>query len=156
MFYTASNSSDVLVYKNGNLLTYGVNWFFVDPADASALTNETAGSGSRMKRGIRIADRSSSLDHYTASYTPTFGNSYIVPKVTDLITIIDLVGDRSARLLNEGKVILDPITYINKNIAKADIYLTIILRRNSINPFVTPMLEDFLFAAGYKDTTKFE
>jgi hypothetical protein len=154
--YTLADSDDVTVYRDGLELTYGTDWDFVPAGDNSGLTNTTAGNKSRMKRGIQILSRTNLLDNYTVSYCPTFSDTVIAdPLNGGLLGVVDLAGDLSLRVINDGLVVVDP-DKISSTITKADVYLTILLHRNSTNINISPVVEEFLLAIGTRNAGKFE
>lgn len=161
MFFTDDDETDVQVYRNNTLLTYGntaeADWEFVGPGeniDNSNITLTTPNAKSRMKRGIRIWRNVHPLDIYTVSYTPKISNTHVIPSDTTLLNIVDLIGDRSVRMGPEN-VILFNKTRNSQNIAKADIYLSIIMRRNSANLNFSPAVEEYILVTGSNDQTKF-
>jgi len=154
-FYTNDDSSDVKVYRNGVELVYNTDWSFVANGNKSNLTNETAGNGTRMKRGIHISSRLNTLDNYTVSYSPV-ASSTIPAELssTDLLKVVDLTGDLSLRVLSNNLIYVDS-KKISSSYRKANIYLTIILNRNSYNTSLSPIVEEFFLAAGSENLEKF-
>lgn len=155
MFFATANSDNVTVYKNGLALAYMSDWEFVADGHSSGLTVESSNTGWRMRRGIKITNRDRLTDIYTVSYTPSFSTSFSVPANTNLMSVVDLSGDLSARLAANGTITIEP-GRISEDIVKANIYLVVILRRISRNNDITPVVEEFLLAVGSKDTEKFE
>ena len=155
MHYCAENKDDVLVYRNGRLLDYSLDWDFVSEAENSSITVDTPGSGSRMKRGIKLVADVNPLDIYTVSYTPLVSNCVVLPKdgVT-LASIVDLSGDKGIRIISDNVLVLEPTRY-SLDVATADIYLIIIMRRNTAYEHLTPAVEEYLLATGSIDSEKF-
>lgn len=155
MFYTDDSSTDVVVYRNGVELIYGDDWSFVSSGSTSGLTNETAGNGRRMKRGIQISARTNALDNYTVSYSPFVGTTISHnPSSTELLKVVDLTGDLSIRMLSNNLLCVDP-PRVSSLCRKAVVYLTIIMNRNSHNSSLTPAVEEFFLAIGSKNLDKF-
>lgn len=153
-FFTDADSSDVLVYKNGTLLTYGSlnDWDFV--ADDGNLTIETPNSGRPMKRAISISQEVNSLDIYTVSYTPKTSNSITPSSQSTLVSTVDLVGDNTVRLTSDNCIVIDK-QRLSYNVAYAHLYLSIIKRRNSAIEHFSPALEEYLIATGSRDSQRF-
>jgi len=155
-FYTGDNNSDVVVYRNGTALTYSVDWDFVESSDPDigALTNTVPGSGSPMKRGIYILNAVQPLDIYTVSYTPVVSNTKTLPSETTLLKVVDLIGDQSARITNQNIIILDSQKG-SYTVSYADMYLVILMRRNSAKENFSPAVEEYMLVTGSKNTEKF-
>ena len=110
-----------------------------------------------MSRGIQVLDPVHPLDIFTVSYTPSVSNTRVIPinVDTELFNIIDLIGDQSLRMYEDFVVLIDQ--YKNGiEVAKADIYLTIIMRRNSAVESYTPFIEEFMLLTASRDTSRFE
>ena len=152
----------VAIYRNGTLLQYGEtsDWFFVPEyplAGSNRLLTETgADTGVRMSRGVQLNDVRP-LDIFTVSYTPTTSNTRVTPidVDTELFEIVDLVGDQSLRLIKDFIIVVDELKN-GVEVAKADIYLTIIIRRNSAIESYSPFVEEFMVLAASRDSSRFE
>lgn len=150
-------SNGVKVYRNGTLLNYGngKDWIFVDPGVDPTLTLEGYDSGSRMCRGIQLLQGIQPLDIYTVSYTPATSNTRVIPVDDTLFNIIDLIGDESMRMLSDNLVLVEPTKY-SQDVANADIYLTIIMRRNSAIETISPFVDEYMLLTSSRDVSKFE
>ncbi len=153
-----SLSMDYKVYRNGDLLTYATDWSVV-----SSLTNNVVPPNGKPNK-VAIKIHSPSIhDFYTVSYTPLTGNTranpldvFITPTSVlgesgVLSYIVDLTGDASATL---GQ---DNITYITKGIPieYTKVYFVTILRRNTTNTHVTPLVDEYLLLASKTNLDKF-
>jgi hypothetical protein len=154
MFFTAADSSDVLLYRNGTLLTYSTDWDFVADGHASALTNISPGNGTPMSRGIYLISEPGVLDIFTVSYTPKVSNTHIVPSDTTILDVVDLTGDRSVRVVKDNALVFDA-TKDSFPIKKADLYLIVIMRRNSADPNISPALEEYMLVTSSRNIGKF-
>jgi hypothetical protein len=163
--HTTPDLNGVAVYRNGTLMSYGEEsgggeWEFVPvyPAEGSnrVLTEPSPDLGTRMSRGIKIHNVRT-LDIFTVSYTPTVSNTRVIPidVDTELFEIVDLIGDQSMRLYSDFIVLMDPFKN-GTEVAKADIYLTIIIRRNSAVESFTPFVEEFMVLTASRDESRFE
>lgn len=157
MFWTDNDEDDVKVYKNGILLVYGssYDWQFVTNAEDSNITVDSRNSGSRMRRGVKINAAVNSLDIYTVSYTPKLSNTKLIPvEGNTLIEITDLSGDQRIRMIQDNIIVMDEFRSGLK-VALADIYLTIILRRNTARLDLTPAVEEYMLTTGSRKWDKF-
>jgi uncharacterized membrane protein YqiK len=68
---------------------------------------------------------------------------------------VDLTGDQSLRLYEDGLRLMEPEKN-QEEVAKADIYLTIIMRRNSAIESFTPFIEEYMLLVATRDSTRFE
>lgn len=156
IFYTLASNTDVLVYRNGTLLTYNVDWEFIADGDSSNLTTETPASGSPMKRGIRIKGMVNPLDVYTVSYTPVVSNILTLVTESTLQSIVDLTGDP----LSSTRLVRDNIIVFGENresqpVDHCDVYLVILMRRNSAEQNFSPTVDEYMLVVGSRDQTKF-
>jgi len=153
-FYTDANISDILVYKNGLLLTDNTDWQFISYGDSSGLTVNIPNDNKPMRLGIKIMNNDNLLDIYTASYTPKKSNTKITPSNTALLNIVDLIGDQSIKLTSDNIIYIDTTrkSYI---VNKADIYLIVIMRRNSANDNYSPVLEEYMLLTGSRNINKY-
>ncbi|RLC97648.1 MAG: hypothetical protein DRI46_12630 [Chloroflexi bacterium] len=173
IFFTEADATDVLVYRNGTLLRYGhtaaFDWEFVPQQTydtdyhGDTLTTEgdtditftIPGAGQAMQRGIRIWGTVRPLDVYTISYTPKVSNTYVIPlSGSSLLDIVDLTGDKVVRMVQDNAVIFESFKKAYK-IAKANTYLTVLMRRNSANLNFSPILEEYMLVTGSKNLDKF-
>lgn len=158
IFFTEANNNDVLVYRNGSLLSYGPtnDWDFVTTNEQIEITQTSPGiTGRRMIQGIKILNDINPLDIYTVSYTPKVSNTYVIPAISSTLTsIVDLVGDQSIRMVRENIIVFDKIRLSN-TITNTEIYLSILLRRNSAEANWTPAIEEFMLLLGDTDINKF-
>jgi len=156
MFYTDADSEDVIVYRNGTILTYGAgnDWVFVDADDPTEITHATPNDGHSMRRGIQILDTVRPLDIYTVSYTPVVSNTAVIPSDTEILDVVDLIGDQSVRV-GTNNIISFETTRQSHTIAKAEMYLVIIMRRNSANLNVSPAVEEYMLITGSRNENKF-
>lgn len=155
MFYTEASGSDIIVYRNGTALTFGASdgWEFITVGDVSGFTVESPATGKAMKRGIRIKATVQPLDIYTISYTPRLSNTYTIPNDTTKLYTVDLVGDHSARLTQDNSIIFEPVRKGN-TISYTELYLTIIMRRNSSIDHLSPAVEEYMLVTGSRDLSK--
>jgi hypothetical protein len=152
--YAAADSTDVLVYRNSTLLEYGTDWEFVSVGHTSGATVTSPGTGKPMKRAIRVLSAPQTLDIYTVSYTPVVSNTKVLPNETTLLQVVDMTGDQTIRITNENILVFEPIRN-SHSIAKADVYLMALLRRNSADQNFSPALEEYMLVVGSKDASKF-
>lgn len=156
-----TNPDGVIVYRNGDIFP-SVSWQFVEEAfDGSTrtLTESAPNAGIRMSRGIQILADRNPLDIFTVSYTPKVSNTRVLPIEpdvdTELFEIVDLVGDQSMRLYENSLILVDRYRG-GIEVVSADIYLTIIMRRNSAVESFTPFVEEFMLLTASRDSTRFE
>lgn len=162
MHYTDADSTDVKVYRNGTVLTYGTtasaDWEFVGPGqniDNAELTLTSANAGSRMKRGIRLWNTAiNPLDIYTVSYTPKVSNTRSDPSDSSLFTVVDLIGDRSMRIVADNVITFDRQRG-SHIIGSIEAYLIVIMRRNSANDNFSPILEEYTMSWSSRDDQRF-
>lgn len=156
----ATDDTSVNVYRNGTQLVYGTSndWVLLEPSDDPLnATQNTPGAGA-MKKAIKIIDTVQPLDIYTVSYTPTVSNTSIVPHTIDdvgsLLKITDLVGDRSVRVTTDNVIVFDTVRQAYA-IERAEMYLLIVMRRNSADQNFSPAVEEYMLVTGSKDLQKF-
>jgi hypothetical protein len=160
MFYIDPDSveSTLAVFRNGNSLNQiddeseGDGWL-IEPR----LTNDLLSSGSPMKFGIRLSQPRAG-DIYTVSYTPTISNILTTAKASngnEHQTLVDLVGDLSARSYLDQVVLNEETTGANQ-VAGTTVCLMIVLRRNNADGNLSPIVKNFILAIGAKDLTRFE
>jgi len=155
VFYTEDSSTDVIVYRNGTPLVYGASdgWEFVTTGDVSGLTVETPATGKPMKQAVRIKATVKPSDIYTVSYTPLLSNTYTIPSDTTNLYTVDLVGDHSARLMQDNGIVFESIRKGN-TISYTELYLTIIMRRNSSIDHLSPTVEEYMLVTGSRNSSK--
>ncbi len=157
MFFTNPVDGEVKVYRNGLLLSNGNTpdgW-----QDESQPIDSTPNNGNPMRMKIRIVDPLPT-DIFTVTYTPLTSNTVGVPKLVTAWTpnglnIVDLIGDLSARSINNQVVVLDRTTNADK-ITSSVIFLSIVIRSNTSDTTLTAAVEEYTLAIGSKDSTKFE
>lgn len=153
MFYTNVSSGNIQVYKNHETtpLVYNTDWF-----EASDLTVSSPGNAFPMTFGIRI-NNPHVRDIYTVCYNPIVSNVW-TPTVAaggaSHQVVVDLVGDRSIRSFEEYLVLIENSKY-GIEVANSKLNLMIILRRNSPDKYITPIVDNYLFAASIKDSERF-
>lgn len=150
--------SDFKVYRNGEELSSSDlsvietdGWLF-DSSNSQISPKQTQ----PMVVAIRIQAPNPN-DIYTVSYTPSKSTSITIPQslsYTPLASIVDLTGFLDAWLGKDNIVYFaekkkgTPIIYSMLN-------LVIVLRRNSANVTLTPVVEEYLLATGTRDERKF-
>jgi hypothetical protein len=156
------SADGVVVYRNGTQLEYGVDWSFVDEqldGSTRVLTETSPDAGIRMSRGIQIDALVRPLDIYTVSYTPKVSNTRVLPIEpdvdTELFNIVDLTGDQALRMFQDAVILVDRYKS-GIEVVSADIYLTIIIRRNSAVESFTPFVEEFMLLTASRDSSRFE
>jgi hypothetical protein len=156
MFFTDEDATDVKGYRNGVLLTQGStgHWDFIASDEDSEMTQPLSDAGSRMKRGIKINGTVNPVDIYTFSYTPKLSTTRVSSSVSGLLEVVDLTGDLGIRMIADNVVIFNG-TRRSYPVAKVDIYLIIIFRRNSARLDVTPAVEEYLLATSIRNAGKF-
>lgn len=93
-------------------------------------------------------------DLYTVSYTPTRSDSITVPQDLTVAQIVDLTGYLDAWIGKDNTVYFAD----KKRGLEIDyslLNLVIVLRRNSANVTLTPVVEEYLLATGSRDQEKF-
>jgi hypothetical protein len=150
MFYTTIADGDIRVYRNGIEIVY--NNMTEGWVEEPRLTNLTVSSGTPMTFGIRLtAPLAGAI--YTVSYTPIISNTKFtsIPTGSESHqTLVDLVGDLTARSYSEQLVLSSDV----KNgdaIAATDLYLMVLLRRNTLDASVSPVVKKFMLSVGTPD-----
>lgn len=147
-------SQSVKIYRNGTLLT-GPGPF--DEWDyETTLSQDTPSAENRMVRAAKIADVAPS-DMYTVSYTPKVGNAQELPSSFSfpLLTTVNLGNGSRIRMIRNNIIITDRQLESNL-IASSNIYLIILLRRNTPDETVTPTVEEYMLLASSEDSSKLE
>jgi hypothetical protein len=129
---------------------FGDGWQKYD--DASV---DNPGQGTRMTYAIQIQSPNPT-DIYTVSYTPDISTSDILPQIlsTSTADMVDLSGSMDA-WLGKNNLVLFAETKRGIPIAHSLVNLVIVLRRNSSNVTLTPVVEEYLLALGSKNDKKF-
>jgi len=154
IFFTDVTNGSLAVYRNGTLLVEDTDWSL-----STSATYRTPNVGERMRAKITIFSVSPG-DIYTVSYDPLEATLRAIPaELAECTTVsgsmvVDLVGDLTARLVQGKEVLFDLDGEASDNTNR--IYLSILLRRNTANSFLTPAVEDYSLVMGNKDTSKFE
>lgn len=159
-FFTSESISDIKVYRNSLPLTptdlvtinpLETDGWLIDDDNTFLEPNQKT----RMKVSIRI-QRPNPVDIYTVSYTPDTGDSIVIPKnlVSTSATVVDLNGLLDAWLIRDN-TILFPDKKNGSAIDYSLLNIAIVLRRNTSNVTLTPVVEEFLFATGTKNIAKF-
>ena len=119
---------------------------------------DTPNAGYKME--TRFPNRGNIGDKFTLSYNPPTSTLIAVPSPpystyrTSLQPVIDLVGDLSARHLAENVIALDKLGK-SSTADRTLIYLTIILRRNTSDRFISPAVDEYTLLVSNTDSTKF-
>jgi len=153
MFYPDLNIGNIRVYKNGELLTEGLNWN-IDSSLSNTLQPPT---GIKNKVAIRISNPVSSA-FYTVSYTPDCSNTRANPSdIQDfsLLKVIDLEGDASIKMGCDNIIYVDAEKREKKNIDITKLYLVAILRRNTSDVSITPIVDEYLLLSSSVVKDKF-
>lgn len=161
-FFTLAE--DITVYRNGIPLPDATgNPSIVDGWVKHELTSLSVPNQPRpMRYSIRI-QKPNSNHLYTVSYTPALSTAdYISPENTSAsftllegLRYVDLTGKLDAWLGKNNIVRFRPV----KNgtpISYSVLNLVVVLRRNSANINLTPVLEDYLLATGTINEEKFQ
>jgi hypothetical protein len=158
-FYTDETIEEFFVYRNGILLT-PTDLTMINPLEedgwllSESFSERDPGQVSRMKIAIQIQQPALS-DIYTVSYTPLLGDTIALPQSsTSPAVLVDLTGSQDAWLGREN------IVYFNdKKLGVEIIYsllnLVVVLRRNTSNVTLTPVLEEYVVTTGTKNSNKF-
>lgn len=144
LLFTDKAAGDVKVYRNGYLLTYGIDWI-----DVTTIENKTPNSGNPMCFKIKIENPLSG-DIYTATYTPMRSNTRGVPKVLSPFTgagvdIVDLSGDLSVCYVSNNDILFKNT---NPKVAYSEVFLGVIIRNNSSREALSSAVEDYKLFIG--------
>lgn len=167
VFYTVSTSGgagdgSVVVYRNGTLLanieltpTSAEGW-----KQITALSDQVPGNNTPMSYKIQIIGGLPG-DIYTVSYTPMLSSTPNIPEPPygaflsiGGLQVVDLVGDFSVRR-NEGQRIVVENVESSQTIARSDVFLVIMLRRNTADAALSPIVEEYTLMGSCEDLTKF-
>lgn len=161
-------TGDIIVYRNGEILenadaTTGVTAALeIDGwTKDTTLTQDTPGQPLRMSYAIKIQQPNVN-NIYTVSYTPTVSTTNVIPTEPSPAAVLSTAGLKLVDLTGDLRVWLgkDNIVYFKKvelgiEVAYSTANLVVVLRRNSANTNLSPVLEDYLLATGTRDTLKF-
>jgi hypothetical protein len=78
-----------------------------------------------------------------------------VPADTSLLRTVDMTGDNTVRIINDNVIVLDKVRK-SYTIAYADIFLIVIMRRNSAAEDFSPALEEYMLITGSHNPDKFD
>lgn len=157
MFYTTELDGNIKVFRNGielahiDLESEGDGWLIEE-----RLCLSSPNSGRPMKIGIRLSQPRAG-DLYTVSYNPIVSNIPLT-SIADGAThqrVIDLVGDNTVRSFEDQVVLCSEV----KNalpINRSEIYLMIVLRRNTADVNLSPTVNSFTVVSGTKELSKFQ
>ena len=150
--YDSDIRGKLRVYKNGTEIpnkdefTTSDSGFYIQSGNDKV---DLPGQGDPMSIKIRVESPVVS-DIYTVTYVPDLSNTYNLPTNEALaqeLRIIDLAGDRSARLVPENIVVF-AAEKGSDTVATSLIYMSIITRRNSSIMTITPAVEEYLLMTG--------
>jgi hypothetical protein len=160
-FYTDELITEMKVYRNGEEMT-PTDLSVINPAETDGWLLDEGESErdpkqtTAMKIAIQI-QQPNPIDIYTVSYTPTRSDTVVLPQslatspaiVTDLTGYLDawLGPDNITYFASKKKSI--PIEYSLLN-------LVIVLRRNTADATLSPIVEEYLLATSTIDSKKFE
>ena len=153
IFFATDTDSDIKVYRNGILTEKDVDW-----EDITTQADRTPNNGTPMLYYIKILDQLPG-DIFTVSYSPVSSSTQSVPvtmeefTVTGGLKIVDMVGDLTARL-NPGKIVA--IDRPVDTVRGSRLFLSIIMRRNTAESSLSPVVEEYSLMAGNVDSSKFE
>lgn len=153
--YITPDGGTVSVYRNKTKLAYGTEWEFVSSSDLSNLTIVTPNSGTRMQIGIRILGSIGLLDNLTVSYNIQTSTTEAFVDNTSLLSQVDVTGDNGVRLTKDNVLSFSSIRN-SIPVDKTDLYLIVILRRNSSLAHLSPALEEYMLITGTRNPSKFE
>lgn len=153
------STGDIKGYRNGTLMEEGTDWVVNRtpgvPSPGLDLLDQTSPTvKNRMVKAVKVLNPVIS-DIYTFTYTPATGNSIELPKsTTSLINVVNLGDTGRLRICRDNLVVTDRVRGSNV-IAKSNIYLVVVLRRNSAELHLTPTLEEYSLFAGTENLEKF-
>jgi len=147
--YAGADPSTTIVYRNKERLLHGTDWQF----DSVNSQTDPAGA-TRMLRAIKITADPNILDIYTVSYTPSLSSTLVQPNNTDLCGMVGLTEGSHIRVTKDNVIVFEQ-TRDSFVIDHADIYLIVLMRRNSANMNVGPFLEEYMLATGSRLDNKF-
>jgi len=160
MFYTDRPAGNVKVYRNGIELPSADDNTAVNDGWLDITTNndKTANKGARMKLVVEI-QKPLLGDIFTISYNPLVSTTIAIPKTLvpfspNGISVVDLVGDLSARTIGEQIVKLDETKGLG-NVVKSELRLLIMIRNNTADSSLSAAVEEYMLLVGKKDLEKF-
>jgi hypothetical protein len=147
LLFTDKTVGDVKVYRNGSLLTYGVDWF-----DVTSTSNKTPNSDNPMVFKIRIENPLAG-DIYTVTYTPMKSTTRGIPSVLSSFTgsgvdVVDMEGDLSVRYLLNNNILFNQTNF---DTVFSQVFLCIILKNNSSRNALSAAVEDYKLFIGTKE-----
>ena len=165
VFFTNPTDGDLKVYRNFQLLSnetgniYATEGWKIEPEPTADLPLKTPNNGSRMKFKLKIVSPRPT-DIYTVSYTPLTSSTFNIPQTLSAFSsvgglqVVDLVGDLSARSTPEQIIVFERPGENNAAL-ESKVHLMIILRQNTANVYLTPIIEEYTLFAGSEDSLKF-
>jgi len=160
-FYTTDSEGGIKVYRNGALLN---NVAYESSEDGwtkeTLLCSNIPNIGTPMRYAIRITQPRSG-DIFTATYTPVVSNVKLIDldgtedSSSKHQRVIDLTGDLTVRSYTDQLIELLSIKRAT-NIVSADVYLMIVMRQDTGNKNLTPIVSEYMLGVGIEDKTKFE
>lgn len=160
---TMETTGTIRVYRNGQLLeSADVDLSETDGWKKEAtFSQDVPSQGVPMRYAIQVqAPNPNAI--YTVSYTPALSTTdQYVPEATSLqylaengLRFVDLTGKLDSWLGKDNVLRFRP-TKNGTEVAYSIVNLVIVLRRNSANVNLTPVVEDYLIATGSIDESKF-
>jgi hypothetical protein len=155
----------IRVYRNGQELLSG-DVDILDDSDwwkrNTDFSQDIPAQGTPMRYAIQIRNPNPN-SIYTVSYTPALSTTdQFVPEATTLqyltangLKFVDLTGTLDA-WLGKDNVLRFKNVKAGVEIAYSVVNLVVVLRRNSANVNLTPVLEDYLLATGRINDSKFD
>lgn len=159
-----SQSAGMLVYRNGILLTDETGNPFASDGwqNITTTADKTPSNNAPMRTRIKVLSQLSG-DIFTISYDVGTSNTRNIPATLPVATqlpfvglgIVDLVGNLSAYAEETQLITINEPDAANI-IDKSEIYLAIVLRRNSPDASVSAGVEEYTLMVGKQDITKYE
>lgn len=148
MFYGHIDTANIILTRNGVTMNQS-EWQNVTETD-------TPNTAMRMATSIKIKSPYVG-DIYTVSYNPSVSTTIAVPSELgeyspDGLSVVDLVGDLSARLVHDQLILLEEPA---ENVVKSVIYLIIVLRNNTGDTSITPAVEEYTLLIGTRDPIRY-
>ena len=100
-------------------------------------------------------------DTYTVSYNPTKSTTKNIPSdysevlSEEGIRVVDMAGDLSVRLNADYTVSVEPVGELTST-SKSRYYLTIVIRQNASEEYVSAAVEEYSLFLGREDSKKAE
>lgn len=162
-FFAIDDPANIHVYRNGvELPSADLDGSETDGWLAeAALVQDTPDQPLPMRYAVRIQNPNPN-NIYTVSYSPALSTTNIVPTEPNLapylastgLRLVDLVGNMGAWLGKDNIVYFKDIQS-GLSVAYSTVNLVVVLRRNSANVNLSPVLEDYLLTTGSKNPSKF-